>query len=58
MKHVLEMTDDERERAEWRGVAHTLREAKRRLEADGTRHTWIDPDIAIADERGREPSVS
>jgi hypothetical protein len=53
-KHVLDMTEDERNRAEWRAIGHTLREAQQRLQSGGSRETWMDWAINVAAERGKE----
>lgn len=36
---------------DWRIVFDTLREAKKRLEKDGERHSWMDGALAIAKDR-------
>jgi hypothetical protein len=41
-------------RIEWSFIEKTLREARDRLEANGTRHSWMDPAVNIASERARK----
>lgn len=50
MKHVLDMTADELEQANWKAVLATLKQAQEYLEKDGCRHTWLDGAIDIANQ--------
>lgn len=50
---VLEMTEKERERADWSAVYQSLIDAKKHMCKDGVNHTWLDGSIGIARNRSQ-----
>lgn len=52
---VLDMSPEQVARAEWRGVGETVKQAQDRLQADGSRQTWLDWAVEVCRERGKEP---
>lgn len=57
VRDLLTMTPEQLNRAEWRAVAHTLREAQKTMEAGCPtgRYSWMDSAVHIATDNGREP---
>lgn len=54
-KKLADVSPAEAERGDWAILAKTLAECQSRLQQDGTRQSWIDPALAIARERARDP---
>lgn len=49
------LSPEEVRHLEWSFIHRTLVECQRRLQADGARHSWIDPAIDIAAARKESP---
>jgi len=47
----------ERDRLEWAFIARTLADCRKRIEADGSRQSWLDPAENIARERSKKEST-
>ena len=54
--NILGMSGDEIQRANWAAVLGTLLEARKYLQKDGCRHTWLDGSIGIAEQGARLPN--
>lgn len=50
---VLDMTPAEINCEEWRAVGEALQQAQDRLQADGSRQTWLDWAVQLCRERGK-----
>lgn len=54
---VLDMTPTQIAREEWRAVGEVMKQAQDRLQADGSRQTWLDWAIVLCTERGKETTA-